>query len=274
MKYCINTLMFSSKLDIFEKIKISSMAGFEGIEPWINEIENENPKDIVKCMSDNKISITTITGLFGWFENDGQLMNVTDDRHAITDECKRRLELGAKINCPYAVSTTSFSHRNHFANWQQGIDRYSELIDIGKSIGCMPTLEFIGQTSQINNFFLCEKFLKDVKKESKMIIDSYHLWRGGGSTDDFKNYDPNKISVFHISDANKNIPRTQHMDRNRVMPLDGQIDLMLFARTIKKINYNGFVNIGVYNKCLWSLNPLEMATNPFKKLHEDFDQNS
>ena len=49
------------------------------------------------------------------------------------------------------------------------------------------------------------------------------------------------------------------MDRDRVMPLDGQIDLKLFSETVKSMQYDGYINLGVYNKKLWDENPLEVA---------------
>lgn len=270
MLFCINSSMFSDNLNVFEKIKIASMAGFDGIEIWYYEIRNQNLSDIKKCLNDFNIKPTTLIGLSGWFENDGELMNVTDDEKEIFEECKKRINAATQIGCPYIIAVPSFSHRNHFASWQDGLNRYKKILELGKSIGCKPTMEFIGQSYQINNFFDCKKFLHDLYEDATMVIDSYHLWRGGGSMDNFHDYDKNKISFFHISDADKNIERTKHRDRDRVLPLDGRLDLNLFAKTIKNINYNGFVNLGVYNKYLWELDQLEMAKHSLEKMKKIF----
>lgn len=266
MLYCINSSMFSEDLNIFKKIKIASAAGFDGIEMWHKEIKNENLKDVKNCLNDYGIKPTTLIGITGWFENDGSLMDVNDDEIEIFEECKKRMNMAAEINCPYIISVPAFSHRNHYASWEDGLNRYKKILDLGSSVGCSPTMEFIGQSSQINNFFTCKKFLNELQQNATMIIDSYHLWRGGGHMDDFRNYDKNKISLFHLSDANKNISRTEHKDRDRVMPLDGKLDLYLFAKTIKKIHFQGFINLGVYNKKFWTLNQLEMAKYGLKKM--------
>jgi sugar phosphate isomerase/epimerase len=60
------------------------------------------------------------------------------------------------------------------------------------------------------------------------------------------------------------------MDRNRVMPMDGKIDLKKFADNVKKIGFDGFVNIGVYNQKLWSINPLELCVDSIRRLRELF----
>lgn len=272
MKYCINTSMLPPSQNIFEKIKTASNAGFHGIEPWLTEIENQNPKDIINCCRDYGIIIPTIEQIRGWFENDGELMGVNDDHLQIMNECKRRMELAAAIEAEWIIATPAFSHRKHYGSWEQGVDYFRELIEIGKKIGCKPTIEFMGQTAQINNFNLCEKFIEDVGAGATMVIDAYHLWRGGGTVYDFERFTPEKISVLHISDADKTIQRIHHMDRNRVMPLDGQIDLIGFAKTAEKINYYGFVNIGVYNKLLWEMQPQTVAEDSIKRLNTLFVQ--
>ena len=256
--------MFSPELDIFDKIKIASNNNFIGIEPWIDELEHKNIKDIKKCCEDFNVQIPSVQNINGWFENDGDLMGVSDNHEDIILECKKRMELCVSINSKWIVAAPAFSHRNHFGSWEQGVNYFNELLKIGKEMGCLPSIEFIGQTKQINNFEKCKKFIEDVNSEGTMIIDSYHLWKSGGSMEDFLNYDKNKISVLHISDADKNIDRKSHMDRNRVMPLDGQIDLRKFASVAKSIGFDGFVNAGVYNKKLWELDANEVC----KDLHD------
>lgn len=271
MKFCINSLMLPTNLDIFKKIKIVSRNKFVAIEPWIDELQFKNSKDIVKCCEDYNIQIPAVQQLVGWFENDGELMGVSDNHKDIIDECKRRMELSASVNAKWIVVTPAFSHRNHFGSWQQGIDYFNEILELGKSIGCLPSIEFMGQTKQIDTFLNCKKFIDNVNAEGTMIIDSYHLWKSGGETDDFLGYDKNKISVLHISDADKNINREMHMDRNRVMPLDGQIDLHKFSKTAKSIAFDGFVNAGVYNKKLWEYDPDHVCKDLYDRMKLIFD---
>lgn len=271
MRYCINTQMFSPDLCLVEKIKILGLVGLNGVEPWIDEIENGNIGDICKCSSDYGVEIVAMQQLKGWFENDGGIMGVGDDHRAIMNECKRRMELSASVGCRWIVAAPALSNRNHFGSWEQGIDHYRILLEIGRDIGCLPSVEFLGQTKQIYNFSLCKKFIDDIDDESAtMIVDSYHLWRGGGAMNDFENYPKEKISMFHLSDADKAIEREDHMDRNRVMPLDGKLDLGLFAEAVKKIGFDGFVNAGVYNKLLWEIDPIKMATDCLTRMKTIF----
>lgn len=251
--------MLNPELNLFEKIKIAHKANFHGIEPWMNEFEKISKKDLVKCCEDYGIEIKTSIAIKGYFENDGELMDVADDHEIIFEECKRRMELSVEIGAKWIIVCPAFSNRNHETTWEQSIDYYKKLYDLGKKIGCEPTLEFIGATKQIYNFKLCKKFLDHISHETTMVIDAYHLWRGGGGMDDFCDFAPERISCLHISDADKLISCELHRDRDRVMPLDGKIDLKVFAETAKKIGYKSFVNAGVYNPKLWEMDQLDMA---------------
>lgn len=270
MKYCINTRMLSYDLTLIDKIKIASESGFNGIEPWVEEIEKENAEDIVNCCGDYGIAVPSVIVIRGWFENDGDLMGVGDCHREIMDECKRRMELSAKIGSKWIVAAPAFSHRNHYGIWEQGVDYFRELIEIGKSIGCEPTLEFMGQTDQIKNFQLCKKFIDDVGDDATMVIDSYHVWRSGGDLREFVDLPKERISVFHISDADKEIERTKHRDRDRVMPLSGKIDLYGFAEAIKKIGYDGFINAGVYNNLLHQMDQKFVADDCLRRMKQLF----
>lgn len=262
--------MFSSDMNLLEKIRVAGESGFDGIEPWVNEFELLSIKDVVKCCNDYNILIPTMIKIAGWFEDDGGLMNVGDNHDEIIEECKRRMDLSVSVGCGWIVAVPCFSHRGKVGEWNKGVDYFCELMDIGKVIGCDPTIEFIGQTDLINNFSICKKFIDEVGNGCRMVIDSYHLWRGGGSVDDFVGIDASQVSVFHISDADRMILREDHRDSDRVMPLDGKIELEKFAMNVKNVDSNCFVNIGVYNKKLWLMNSFEMCRDSLKRLRKLF----
>ena len=263
--------MLNPDLDLFEKIKIASVSGFQGIEPWINEFEFVCKKDLVKCLNDYGVEVPTSIAIKGYFENDGDLMGVEDNHLVIFNECLRRIELSVEIGAKFIVAIPALSNRNHFTTYQQSISYYEKLLELGERIGCNPTLEFIGTTKQIYNFELCEKFLDNFVSKPTMVIDAYHIWRGNGHMDDFLNFDARRVSCFHISDADKMIDREIHRDRDRVMPLDGKIDLHKFAENVKKIGYTGFISAGVYNPNLWNMDQYEMARKCRESLKNLFE---
>jgi sugar phosphate isomerase/epimerase len=231
--------------DLPTKIRAVAAAGFQAIELWTDEVEAfvhaGNPlSEIRRLLADHGLSCFSAIKIEGWFENDGSLMGVTDDHAAILGACRRRLELSAELGASYLIACP---------------------------IGVLPTLEFLGQSAQINTFDTCTDFLRRVgDADARMVVDAYHLWRGTGKIDDFARARPDQISLLHINDADPAIDRRAHRDRDRLMPGDGIIGARRFFSIARAIGFSGVVSLGVYNRKLWERDPFEVCREAYAKV--------
>lgn len=259
--------------DLPTKIRAVAAAGFQAIELWTDEVEAfvhaGNPlSEIRRLLADHGLSCFSAIKIEGWFENDGSLMGVTDDHAAILGACRRRLELSAELGASYLIAYPSYSHRGFpTPPIEQGVDYFRELLAIGRSMGVLPTLEFLGQSAQINTFDTCTDFLRRVgDADARMVVDAYHLWRGTGKIDDFARARPDQISLLHINDADPAIDRRAHRDRDRLMPGDGIIGARRFFSIARAIGFSGVVSLGVYNRKLWERDPFEVCREAYAKV--------
>jgi sugar phosphate isomerase/epimerase len=268
----MNTRLIKTAL-IEEKIAIASKTGWDGIELCIDDIDNckYKPSKINHMMKDYGLYCPTLEQINGWFENDGGLMGVDDNHSSILNECLRRMEIAKELGCKYIVACPSFSHRGFIASEEQGVNHFRKLLEIGRKIGVLPSIEFMGQTNQINTIESCSNFLNKVNEpDATMVVDAYHLWKGSGTIEGFNSISPERVSVLHISDANPDIPRCSHWDRHRVIPTHGCIDLKRFVDICKSKKYDGDICVGVYNPKYWtnyeesSLTALQCVRGLFK----------
>ena len=195
-------------------------------------------------------------------------MGVSDRFNDIAGECERRMEISRELGAQYIVAFPSRNDRKKYASIEDGLERYIKIAEIGRKIGVLPTIEFIGQTTQINNIERAMKFVSNLDKDcSKLVVDAFHLWRNG-EIDDFQSCDIKKeqISILHVSDASNQYPRAEYRDRHRVMPGDGIIDLNKFFQIARKKQFDGYVSIGVYNKGDLNYSPYEVAKHGYDKL--------
>jgi len=272
MKFAINTKMISDHYNLLEKIKMANKAGFNGVEPWVYEASNKCVvEDSVKYCKDYNMSIPSLQSIVGFMELDGGLMNVGNSELEIFEECKKRLEIADLLNAEYMICGVPNNHRGFNVSWEDSVKRYSELNSFCvKNFKCKLTVEFMGQTSLINTYQKCLNFLNDISQKSYMVVDAYHIWKTGGDMDCFKKCNLGDISVMHISNADKNIERKLHRDRDRVLLNEGQINLKLFANTVKQIKYNNFINVGVYNSDKTSQDVKKFLEQTLKDLHQLF----
>ena len=256
---CINTA------SVPDKIRAVAQAGFEAIEMWHTDLVHYKPSEIKRMLADNNIKLGEIAKMEGWFENDGTLMDTSD----VMGECKRRMEFARELDCPYIVALPSRSDRGFYRSWEEGVEAYRKLLEFGEQIGICPTLEFIGQSEQVNSVDKALKFLEDAGG-GKTIVDVFHIWRGTGNVDDFERVPLDKISLLHFHDAGSSSPRTEYKDRDRVMPGDGIIDLRRFVEIANGKGFAGMVSLGVYNHANWSRDPYEVAREGMDKMSRYF----
>ncbi len=258
---CIDTASIEAKIEAI------SIAGFSSIELWYKDIEKNNLPKIKKLLNEFNLKVPELCKLEGWFEEDGTLMGVPNKIEKIYDECKKRLEVAADLNSEYIVALPSRNDRGFFAPIEKGAERYHKLLEIGKEFNVKPTLEFIGQSSQIYNIKTALDFINLVNHtDSTLIIDVFHIWRGGDEIKEFEKVPLNLISLLHLHDVSDEYTRDQYKDRHRIMPGDGILNLKKFLEIANKKGFKGDVSLGVYNHSNWKKDPYEVAQEGFEKM--------
>lgn len=231
MKFSLDTNGLPQN-DIFEKIKMASFCGFQGIEPWFHELSETPLSEIKQCLTQHKIELSSMQQLRGWFELDGHAMkNRTQSWLQILKECEKRMVLAKELNCPYIIAVPPIDNKGILCSFEDGAKRFKQLINLGSEIGCLPLIEFCGQTSRIRDVSSCLKFMQLVDHENcKMILDAYHLWRCGNDMSQALWINHSDVLLLHVSDANPLIERQNHKDKDRIIPGDGIIDLNQFLQ--------------------------------------------
>lgn len=266
MKYCMSTMCIDSS-SLTDKINAIAKAGFDSIEMWIKDVDGQNQLLIKKQIEDSGLKVTEFVKLEGWFEDDWSLMNTKHNHASIIGECKRRMEIAKDFGAEFIVAFPSRTDRGFFKSVEYGRDSYYELLCIGQEIGICPTLEFIGQSGQINSLNSTLDFIYGIDHPlAKIIIDSFHLWRSKGRLEDIYKVNKDMISLLHISDASTKYKVDEYKDRHRVMPGDGIIDLVGFIRAARKIGFDGCVSLGCYNHDNWTRNPYDVAKEGMIKM--------
>lgn len=243
---------------IQEKIQLFSSYGFTGIDiKTSNKNGDEHShltniktaKEHKKILDDYGVTVTSTYKLQGWFELDGGLMGVRDKWYEIFDECKRQIEISQILGTKYIITAPARSNRGYNASLFQGAKRYFKLWEYSKQSSVSLAMEFMGQTQQINTYDKCIDFLTlfgDLKNTNmKLILDTYHIWRGGNDILDVaKKVDLNNVGVIHLCDADTKIDRDKHMASARPVITDGGLNLKKFISHTK--NFTGYYSMGCY----------------------------
>src|SRR5262245_2817751 len=95
--YCLNTsTLMGQKLDLIELIEIASKAGYQAMEPWLNELAayvkaGGNLKDLAKRLSDRGLRVESSIAFFEW------AVDEPERRKKGMEEARRSMDLVAQI---------------------------------------------------------------------------------------------------------------------------------------------------------------------------------
>jgi len=247
---------------ILKKIEIAGKAGYTAIELWHDDIDAHlagggTLAEIRHAIDDQNLDVPTTIYLKGWFETTGP------EHAAELDECKRRMAQSVEVGAVHVIAGPPAGMADH----DLGARNYRELLEIGLAMGVKPAMEFLGFVEDINTI---EDALEVVTKADHpagtVVLDPFHIFRGGGSLESIAKLRSEQIAIMHFNDTPAAPPRTQQHDKDRVYPGDGHLNLKRELDLLRKIGYDRWLSLELFREDLWACNPLEVARVGLEKM--------
>jgi len=101
------------------------------------------------------------------------------------------------------------------------------------------------------------QFARDCGANVGLLLDSWHWYHAGATTDDILAAGRDRIVHVHFNDSPR-LPPEQIRDDHRLLPGEGVIDLVGFLRALQRIGYTDALSVEVFNR-LNDLSPQEAA---------------
>jgi len=264
--YCLNTSTISGqKLPIAEVVAIAARAGYQGIEPWIRELEQHvqgggSLEDLGKRIRDHGLSVESAIGFPEW---------VVDDegrRRKGLDQARREMAMvraigGTRIAAPAAGATDRAD-----LDPRRIAGRYRALLEIGDAIGVVPEVEVWGFSKTLGT--LAEAAFVAIAADHPracVLPDVFHLHKGGSGFRGIRLLNPAAIGIFHVNDY-PDLPLDKVTDADRVYPGDGVAPFKELLRDLGAIGYRGMLSLEVFNRDYWKQDALTVARTGLEKL--------
>ena len=247
---------------LLDKIRIAAEAGYEGIELWFDEIEAFQAKggsleSVSAAIGESGLKIPTMIMLRDWWSAS------PEEYPAVFKTCLERIKVAAQLGAEYVIACP---HREK-PDYDLGAQRYRELLEAGIEAGAKPAVEFLGFVEAVTRI---EDALQIVEKswhpEATLVLDPFHVFRGGGSMETIAQLKPEQIAISHFNDAVDTIPREEQMDPDRVMPGNGHLDLTRYCQLLKQIGYQSWLSLELFREDLWQQEPLDVAKQGLERM--------
>lgn len=258
---CLNTSTIRPA-PLMDKIEIAGECGYQAIELWINDIDEYvkrggRIRDVRKALADRGLAVPTVIALHGWLGSQG------DAHRKALDEAKRRLEIGEELGAQYAISSPP---REVIAMDQAGA-QYRELLDLAEGLAIKPSMEFLGFVPTVCTIRAAWQIVCDADHPNgSIIMDPFHIFRGGGAIAEMDPIPGERIAVFHFNDAPGGKPRVEQTDADRVFPGDGILDLRDMLARLRAKRYQGAISLELFNPSYWQQDPRQVCRTGLEKM--------
>ncbi len=263
---CFNTSTIRPTA-IQKKIRIAAEAGYEAVELWNDDLTGFEQaggdlSEIRTMLEDANLSVPDVVHLSGWMDADE-----ASYRSQVLPEARRLMEQGVAVGAPRIIAGPAHGQ----ADLALAADRFLELMALGKEVGCLPSLEFLGFVSHVRDVdTLMEIVNRADHPDTTVVLDAFHIYRGGGRDEDILKVPGDRIAIFHIDDAPPAVsrPLDSFTDGDRVYPGDGILDLKGMLRMLADQGFAGPVSLELFNAELYEADPLEVAKTGAERVRE------
>ena len=250
-----------------EKIAVTAEAGYDAIEPWINELEEYeqaggNLEDLGKRIRDKGLFVVNIIGLWN-------CMPATPGAFEKSlEKTRERMRMSAAVGSRFVAAIPAPDRPDFDLKW--GAHCYRELLRIGREdYGLTVAFEFVGFLKGVHRLGQAAAIALDTNAPGACLIaDTFHLFRGGSGFKGLRHLQGDFIANFHWNDVLDEVPREQQGDEHRVYPGDGVLPLTQLCKDLKHIGYRRTLSLEIFHREYWKQPAKQVAETGLRKMRE------
>ncbi len=266
-RYCLNTSTIRGQgLGLVDEIAVTARAGYQGIEPWIRELDQYVESgggldELARRIEDRGLSVENAIGFFEWVVDDDAL------RAKGFEEARRNMEMVSRIGCrrlaapPYGATGVSG------LDLRRAAERYRELLELGDRYGVTPMVEFWGPSQSLGR--LSEALYvaaESGRRDACVLADVFHMFKGGSPYEGLRLVGPGTIALLHVNDFPGGLKRQDAADADRVYAGDGVAPLPAIFKDLYDVGFRGPVSLELFNEAYWRRDALAVARTGLAKL--------
>ncbi len=265
--YCLNMATIRGhKLGFMKELEVASKAGFRSVEIWIDTLQayldsGGQLSDVRKRLNDLGITVENAIGFAPWIVADE-----TKRKNGL-DQMKREMEMLAQIGCKRTAAPPMGATDLPVLDLKQVAERYRNILELGDKTGVVPQLEMWGFSKNLSRVSdVLYVALESGHSSAKVLLDVFHLYKGGSSIDTLSLVNPSAIEIFHVNDYAANLPAATITDADRIYPGDGVAPVRRILQTLKHQKQPLIISLEVFNKTYYGQDALQVAKTGLAKM--------
>jgi len=266
-RYCLNTSTISGQqLDIIQVVEIAAKAGYDGLEPWIRELDQfvkggGNVKDLGKRIQDRGLKVASAIGFSEWIVDD------PEKRKKGLEDARRSMDIVQQIGGTRIAAPPAGATKQENMNPVIIAERYRALLEVGDKIGVVPMAEMWGHSKPLNRLgdvaFIA---LECGHPKACVLADVFHLYKSGSDFKGIHLLSADALPHIHLNDYPAQPPRAEITDAARVYAGDGVAPLKDILRDLRNLGFHGMLSLELFNRDYWKQDALQVAKVGLEKM--------
>jgi 2-keto-myo-inositol isomerase len=245
-----------------DALRAARVAGWPAVElrrlDFARAAEAGQPADaVLDLVRASGLPVACVGGQLGWMFSDAAERSRL--LAAMAESCRWARALGA----PTVMSPADLGE----GDLARAAAAVREVGDIGAAHGVRIALEAPSQAAQLNTIQRLRELLARAAHPScGILVDAYHLHRGGGGLRAIQDLDPGEIAYVQFSDVPASGLQPGHT-LDRLLPGHGIVPFREFFRLVAASGYAGYCSYEAPNPAAWARDPETVAREALAATH-------
>jgi len=265
MKLSLHPVILGEALDFEQLLALAAKLGYEGVDAGLDLAGRIGPEAFLELCGKYGVYPSSWGMGVEWRKDE-------DTFQAGLASLPAQAELAAKVNCtrtctwiPPGVDSDAEGTRKTWAR------RWGEIARVVGQYGHRFGLEWVAP-SHIREgkdvvLWRMDQLLEIEDEIGEpnlgLLVDSFHWFNAEGTVAELEALAPERIVHVHLNDA-PDRPLSDQRDPERLTPGEGIIDLVGFLGALRKIGYQDYMGVEIFNAELKTL-PAEQSAQHVKK---------
>lgn len=254
------------KLGFIRELQTAAKAGFSSVEIWIDTFQTYlqnggSTAEAKKIIDDLGITVENAIGFAKWIADD----ELT--RKTALKQLQEEMELLAKIGCKRIAAPPMGATALPLIDLNVITDRYITILQMGMQTGVKPLVEMWGGSQNLKKIsHVLYAATESGHKEASVLLDAFHIFKGGSDPESLSFVDEHAIEVFHINDYPADIAPAKISEPDRIYPGDGVAPLKQMLKILKNPDKPVILSLEVFNESYYAQDALLVAKTGLAKM--------
>lgn len=240
-----------------EDVDAYAAAGCDAMEVWLTKLETHlethSLADTRKLLDDRHMTPAAAS------YQGGLLLSQGEQRKVHYDHFRRRLELCEQLGIPIMLVVADFVGRVEQIDLERAVVSLKQAAQWAAGFGVRLALEFRGSATFCSSLDTAVALITECGEPNVGVnFDVFHYYTGPSKFEDLGLLTAENLAFIQLCDL-AGTPRELATDSDRVLPGDGDFQLLPILQRFRDIGYDGWVSLELMNPSLWKSKASQVA---------------